>query len=281
MKLVRYGPAGAEKPGLIDDNGGLRDLSAHVADIGGAALAPAELARLGALDSAELPVVDGEPRLGPPVAGVGKIVAVGLNYADHAAETGAAIPTEPILFSIATSALNGPHDQIVMPLTGDKVDWEAELVLVIGTTAKNVAEADALDHIAGYCVGNDVSEREFQKNRGGDWMKGKSADSFFPLGPWLVTRDAVPEPENLRIWLDVNGERMQDSSTNQMIFGVAHLVAYVSEFMSLQPGDVITTGTPPGVGAGRKPPRYLAPGDVVELGIEGLGAQRQEVVAPR
>ncbi len=279
MKLVRYGPADGEKPGLIDADGGLRDLSAHVNDIDPAALAPASLARLGALDPAGLPLVAGKPRLGVPVAGVGKIVGIGLNYADHAAESGMAVPTEPVLFAKATTALNGPYDPVLMPQGGEKLDWEAELAVVIGAAARNVAQRDAPAHIAGYCVSNDVSERAFQHERGGDWIKGKSCDGFAPLGPWLVTADEVPDPQGLRVWLAVNGERMQDSSTAQMIFGVAYLVSYVSGFMTLMPGDVIFTGTPPGVGAGRKPPRFLKPGDVMTLGVEGLGEQRQEVVA--
>ena len=279
MKLVRYGPAGGEEPGLIDADGRIRGLSARLDDIGPAALAPASLARLAALDPAGLPLVAGEPRLGVPVAGIGKIVGVGLNYADHAIESGLPVPDEPVLFAKATTALNGPRDPVVMPRGGEKLDWEVELAVVIGGAAGNVSEDDALAHVAGYCVANDVSERAFQHERGGDWMKGKSCDTFAPLGPWLVTADEAPDPQNLRLWLEVNGERMQDSSTAQMIFGVAYLVSYVSGFMTLAAGDVIITGTPPGVGAGRKPPRFLTPGDVMTLGVEGLGEQRQEVVA--
>ncbi len=279
MKLVRYGPAGHEKPGVIDGEGRVRDLSAHVADIDAAALAPASLARLKALDPSALPPVDGSPRLGVPVAGVGKLVAVGLNYADHAAEAGMALPEEPVLFMKATSALGGPNDPVVLPRGGDKGDWEVEIAAVIGTTARDVPDDQALGHIAGYCVCNDVSERSFQLERGGQWVKGKSCDSFAPLGPWLVTTDEVPDTQNLRIWLDLNGERMQDSSTAQMIVGVVSLVGYISRFMTLMPGDVIITGTPPGVGFGRTPPRFLRPGDVMTLGVEGLGEQRQKVRA--
>ncbi len=279
MKLVRYGPAGHEKPGVIDGEGRVRDLSAHVADIDADALAPASLARLKALDPSALPPVDGSPRLGVPVAGVGKLVAVGLNDADHAAEAGMALPEEPVLFMKATSALGGPNDPVVLPRGGDKGDWEVEIAAVIGTTARDVPDDQALGHIAGYCVCNDVSERSFQLERGGQWVKGKSCDSFAPLGPWLVTTDEVPDTQNLRIWLDLNGERMQDSSTAQMIVGVVSLVGYISRFMTLMPGDVIITGTPPGVGFGRTPPRFLRPGDVMTLGVEGLGEQRQEVRA--
>ena len=279
MKLVRYGPAGHEKPGVIDGEGRVRDLSAHVADIDADALAPASLARLKALDPSALPPVDGSPRLGVPVAGVGKLVAVGLNYADHAAEAGMALPEEPVLFMKATSALGGPNDPVVLPRGGDKGDWEVEIAAVIGTTARDVPDDQALGHIAGYCVCNDVSERSFQLERGGQWVKGKSCDTFAPLGPWLVTTDEVPDTQNLRIWLDLNGERMQDSSTAQMIVGVVSLVGYISRFMTLMPGDVIITGTPPGVGFGRTPPRFLRPGDVMTLGVEGLGEQRQEVRA--
>ena len=279
MKLVRYGPAGSEKPGLIDGSGTLRDLSQTLDDIDGASLAPDSLARLGSLDPSVLPPVPGKPRLGAPVRSIGKIVGVGLNYADHAAESGMAIPDEPILFAKQTTALNGPHDPVMIPKGGVKVDWEAELAVVIGGLARHVALDQALRHVAGYCVANDVSERVFQLKRGGDWQKGKSCDSFAPLGPWLVTADEVGDPQDLRIWLDLNGETMQDSSTAQMIFGVAHLISYISGFMTLMPGDVIITGTPPGVGAGRKPPRFLEPGDVMTLGVEGLGEQRQEVVA--
>ncbi len=280
MKLVRYGPAGAEKPGLIDAEGRIRDLAGEVAEIDAAALAPDNLARLSGLDPASLPLVEGSPRFAVPLTGIGKVVGIGLNYADHAAETNSRVPDEPILLAKQITALNEPNGKIVMPRGATKVDWEAELGVIIGSTARYVSEAEALTHVAGYCVSNDVSERDYQKNRGGDWQKGKSCDSFGPLGPWLVTRDEVPDPQALAIHLEVNGETMQDGSTDQMIFGVAFLVSYISEFMTLAPGDVITTGTPPGVGAGRNPPRFLQPGDVVTLGVEGLGEQRQEVVAP-
>ncbi len=280
MKLVRYGTAGGEKPGLIDVNGGLRDLSSEIADIAGNDLGPATLDRLRVLDPASLPLVDGDPRLAPPLSGIGKIMGVGLNYADHAAESGAAVPDEPILFAKQITSLNDPNGDIVMPREATQVDWEAELAVVIGTTARYVDEADALSHVAGYCVANDVSERDFQSNRGGDWQKGKSCDSFGPLGPWLVTADEVPDPQALRVHLEVNGESMQDGSTDQMIFSVAHLISYISFFMTLSAGDVIITGTPPGVGAGRTPQRFLQPGDVVTVGVEGLGQQRQVVVGP-
>ena len=279
MKLVRYGPAGHEKPGVIDGEGRVRDLSAHVADLDAAALAPAALARLAALDPSALPLVDGNPRLGVPVAGIGNLVCVGLNYRDHALEAGMEIPDEPVLFMKSTNSLNGPHDPVVLPRGGEKGDWEVELAMVIGTTARYVSEEEALGHVAGYCICNDVSERSFQLERGGQWVKGKSCDTFAPLGPWLVTADEVPDPQSLGLWLDVSGERMQHGTTANMIFGGAYLVSYISRFMTLAPGDVISTGTPAGVGLGRKPPRYLRPGDVMALGIDGLGVQRQEVVA--
>jgi 2-keto-4-pentenoate hydratase/2-oxohepta-3-ene-1,7-dioic acid hydratase in catechol pathway len=279
MKLVRYGPSGAEKPGLIDRQGILRDLSSEVSDIDGAALQPAALAHLASLDSARLPAVAGRPRLGPAVARVGKVVAIGLNYADHAAETGAKIPAEPIVFIKAVSSITGPNDNIFLPRGSQKTDWEVELAVAIGRPARYVEAADALSHVAGYLICNDVSEREYQTERGGQWDKGKGCDSFCPLGPWLVTRDEIPDPQNLDMWLDVNGQRMQTGSTRTMIFGIAHLVHYVSQFMALLPGDIITTGTPPGVGMGMKPPRYLKPGDSVSLGVAGLGEQSQKVVA--
>ena len=282
MKLVRYGPDGQEKPGLIDAAGRLRDLSGHIRDIDAATLAPSALSVLRRLDASDLPLVDGDPRLGMSVAGIGKIIAVGLNYADHAAETGHALPTEPVLFAKATTSLTGPNDPVTLPRGGEKCDWEVELAIVIGSTARYVPEESALDHVAGYCLFDDVSERAFQSERGGQWTKGKSCDTFGPLGPWLVTADEVPDPQDRHIWLDVNGERMQDSSTAQMIFGVAEIVSYVSQFMTLEPGDVIPTGTPPGVGKGQTPERYLRPGDVMTLGIEGLGEQRHEILpAPR
>ncbi|MDQ0348721.1 fumarylacetoacetate hydrolase family protein [Ancylobacter vacuolatus] len=278
MKLVRFGAPGAEKPGLIDDNGVLRDLSAQVADIGGAALAPAALDALRALDPASLPAVAGSPRLGPCVAGVGKFICIGLNFSDHAAEAGVEVPSEPIVFMKATSAISGPHDEVRIPRGSQKTDWEVELGIVIGRTASYVEEARALDHVAGYCVINDVSERAFQLERQGQWTKGKSCDTFGPIGPWLVTADEVGDPHDLGMWLKVNGQTMQNGSTRTMIFGVPHLISYLSQFMSLHPGDIISAGTPPGVGLGLKPPRYLKANDVVELGIEKLGVQRQTFV---
>lgn len=278
MKLVRYGLPGNEKPGLLDAQGRLRDLSAHVADIAGATLTPAGLQRLAALDPLKLPLVEGQPRLGPCVAGTGKFICIGLNYSDHAAETGATVPSEPIIFMKATSAIVGPNDAIEIPRGSTKTDWEVELGIVIGKPAKYVSEADAMDHVAGYCLINDVSERAFQIERQGQWTKGKSADTFGPIGPWLATRDELPDPQRLPMWLEVNGVRRQNGSTATMVYGVRHLVAYLSQFMSLQPGDIISTGTPPGVGMGLKPPVYLKAGDVVTLGIEGLGNQRQVVV---
>jgi 2-keto-4-pentenoate hydratase/2-oxohepta-3-ene-1,7-dioic acid hydratase in catechol pathway len=279
MKLLRYGVAGAEKPGLLDEAGQLRDLSGHVADIAGESLSDEALAKLAALDVNTLPVVQGNPRLGPCVAGVGKFICIGLNYSDHAAETGAQVPPEPIIFMKATSAIVGPDDDILIPRGSEKTDWEVELGVVIGRRAKYVSEADALNYVAGYCTVNDVSERAYQMERAGQWTKGKSCDTFGPIGPWLVTRDEVPDPQGLDMWLTVNGQRMQNGSTRTMIFGVAHLVSYLSQFMTLHPGDIISTGTPPGVGMGMKPPVYLKDGDVIELGIEGLGSQRQQVRA--
>ncbi len=279
MKLVRYGLPGAEKPGLIDRQGVLRDLSGEIADIDGTALQPAALAYLASLDPARLPAVANRPRLGPSIARVGKIVAIGLNYADHAAETGDKLPAEPIVFMKAITSLNGPDDDIMLPRGSKKTDWEVELAVAIGRPARYVEESDALSHVAGYLICNDVSEREYQTERGGQWDKGKGCDTFCPLGPWLVTREEIPDPQNLDMWLDVNGQRMQTGSTRTMVFGVAHLVHYVSQFMALLPGDIITTGTPPGVGMGMKPPRYLKPGDSVSLGVAGLGQQSQKVVA--
>ncbi|MBS0564023.1 MAG: fumarylacetoacetate hydrolase family protein [Proteobacteria bacterium] len=278
MKLLRYGPKGREKPGLLDAGGNLRDLSAHVADIAGEVLTPGGLARLAALDPARLPRVEGAPRLGPCVGGVGKFVCIGLNYADHAAETGAAIPKEPIVFAKWTSAICGPDDNVEIPRGSEKTDWEVELGVVIGKGGKYIAESDALSHVAGYCVINDVSEREWQIERGGLWDKGKGCDTFGPIGPWLVTPDEAGDVGNLKMWLDVDGRCFQNGSTATMIFGVAHLISYLSGFMSLQPGDVISTGTPPGVGLGQKPPVYLKGGEVMRLGIEGLGQQTQKVV---
>lgn len=279
MKLLRYGVAGAEKPGLLDEAGQLRDLSGHVADIAGESLSDEALAKLAALDVNTLPVVQGNPRLGPCVAGVGKFICIGLNYSDHAAETGAQVPPEPIIFMKATSAIVGPDDDVLIPRGSEKTDWEVELGVVIGRRAKYVSEADALNYVAGYCTVNDVSERAYQMERAGQWTKGKSCDTFGPIGPWLVTRDEVPDPQGLDMWLTVNGQRMQNGSTRTMIYGVAHLVSYLSQFMTLHPGDIISTGTPPGVGMGMKPPVYLKDGDVIELGIEGLGSQRQQVRA--
>jgi len=279
MKLLRYGEAGQEKPGLLDKNGNIRDLSGHVADIAGAVLAPDALAKLGEIDPESLPLVSGSPRLGPCVAGTGKFICIGLNYADHAAESGLAVPPEPVIFMKATSAIVGPNDDILIPRGSEKTDWEVELGVVIGKTAKYVSEEDALDYVAGYCTAHDVSERAFQAERAGQWTKGKSCDTFGPTGPWLVTKDEVPDPQNLAMWLKVNGETMQDGSSKTMVYGVRYLVSYLSQFMSLHPGDIISTGTPPGVGMGMKPPRYLKAGDVVELGIEGLGEQRQNVKA--
>ena len=279
MKLVRYGQPGQEKPGLLDAQGQLRDLRGVVADIGPGQLGDDALARLRQLDASALPAVDGAPRLGSPLTGTRKFIAIGLNYADHAAESGLPIPAEPVVFMKATSCIQGPDDAVMLPRGSVKTDWEVELGVVIGTRARYVTEAEALGHVAGYCTINDVSEREFQTERGGTWDKGKGCDTFGPLGPWLVTRDEVPDPQNLAMWLEVNGERVQTGNTRTMIFGVAKIVSYVSEFMTLEPGDVITTGTPPGVGLGMKPPRYLKAGDCMALGIEGLGEQRQQVVA--
>jgi len=278
MKLVRYGKPGKEKPGLIDADGKLRDLSAVVKDITPEQLGDAALAKLRKLKTDKLPLVRGSPRMGCPVAGVQKFIAIGLNYADHAAESGAPIPKEPIIFMKATSCIQGPDDDVMLPKNSVKSDWEVELGVVIGTQARYVSQKAALDHVAGYCTINDVSEREYQIERGGTWDKGKGCDTFGPIGPWLVTRDEVANPQKLSMWLDVNGKRMQTGNTKTMIFNVAKLVSYVSQFMTLMPGDVITTGTPPGVGLGMKPPVYLKKGDVMTLGIEGLGEQRQTVV---
>ena len=279
MKLVRYGSKGREKPGLIDAQGKLRDLSAHCATIGWEELSPAGQKRLAAINPATLPLVRGKPRFGVPFTGISKIIGVGLNYRDHALETGAAIPTEPVLFMKATTAINGPFDDIKLPRTSQKTDWEAELGLVIGREARYVSAEKALSHLAGYVTFHDVSERDFQKNRGGSWDKGKGCDTFAPIGPWLVTRDEIRDPQNLRVWLEVNGVRRQDSSTSQMIFPCAHIISYISQFMTLMPGDVICTGTPSGVGLGMNPPQFLKAGDVVRLGVDGLGEQCQKVVA--
>ncbi|NHQ91028.1 fumarylacetoacetate hydrolase family protein [Janthinobacterium lividum] len=280
MKLMRYGAKGAEKPALIDADGAVRDLSGVLPDITGATLGKDGLATLAALDIASLPVVANPGRIAPPWKGVGKFLCVGLNYADHAAESGMAVPAEPVLFMKATSAIIGANDAVVMPQDSKKSDWEVELGVVIGTTARYVSEADALSHVAGYCVVNDLSEREYQLERGGQWDKGKGCDTFGPIGPWLVTSDEVADPQNLGLWLEVNGKRVQDGNTRTMVFGVANLVSYISRFMTLYPGDIISTGTPPGVGMGQKPSAvYLKPGDTMRLGISGLGEQRQTVHA--
>jgi 2-keto-4-pentenoate hydratase/2-oxohepta-3-ene-1,7-dioic acid hydratase in catechol pathway len=279
MKLVRYGKPGKEKPGLIDGAGALRDLSGVIDDLAGEALSPKSLAKIAKLKPASLPAVRGEPRLGACVGQVGNFIAVGLNYADHAAETGAAIPKEPILFNKAPSCIVGPNDDVIIPKASVKTDWEVELAVVIGRRASYIADHEAFDYVAGFCVCNDVSEREFQAERGGQWMKGKGCATFGPLGPWLVTPDEIPDVQKLSMWLDVNGQKMQNGSTSTMIFDVKMLVSYISHFMVLLPGDVITTGTPPGVGLGMKPPRFLKAGDTVALGIEGLGEQRQRFIA--
>jgi ureidoglycolate lyase len=281
MKLFRWGPKGQEKPGLIDKDGKPRDLSGKVKDITADLLTPQGLEKLRGIDPASLPAVNGNPRLGACIANVGKVVCVGLNYTDHAKETGSPIPKEPVLFMKATSSINGPNDEIVQPKGSTKLDWEVELGIVIGTRCRYVAVHDALKHVAGYCVVNDVSEREFQIERGGQWMKGKSADTFAPMGPWVVTADEVPDPQKLELFCEVNGKRMQNGTTANMIFPVAHNVSYISHFMTLEPGDVIPTGTPAGVGLGMKPPLFLKPGDTVRLGITGLGEQQQKVVAFR
>jgi len=280
MKLLRVGPKGAEKPAILHTDGTYRDLTSVVPDITGATIGADGLAKIAAADAGKLPVLDKSSRIGPCVGNVGKFMCIGLNYADHAAETGAAIPAEPILFMKATSAIIGPNDDVELPKNTLKPDWEVELGVIIGKTAKYIEERDALDYVAGYCVVNDLSERHFQTERGGQWTKGKSADTFGPIGPWLVTKDEIKDVQNLKMWLEVDGKRYQDGSTKTMIFGVAHLVAYLSQFMSLQPGDVITTGTPPGVGMGQKPnPIWLKPGQVMRLGIEGLGEQQQRTHA--
>ena len=278
MKLLRYGKPGKERPGLLDADGKIRDLSEHVDDIAGAALAPAALKKLSKIDPSTLPLVKGKPRLGPCVAGTSKFICIGLIYSDHAAETGATVPPEPIIFMKANSAIVGPNDDVLIPRGSKKTDWEVELGVIIGKKAKYVTEEEALNHVAGYCTINDVSERAFQAERQGQWTKGKSCDTFGPTGPWLVTKDEIADPQNLKMWLTVNGKKMQNGSSNTMVYGVAFLVSYLSQFMSLLPGDIISTGTPPGVGLGMKPPKFLKNGDVVELGIEGLGAQRQTFV---
>ncbi len=278
MKLLRYGNNGSERPGMLDQNGVIRDLSGIVPDIAGTALAPASLAKLGLLDPTTLPAVSGSLRIAPCIGSVGKFICVGLNYSDHAAESNMPVPKEPIIFMKATSAISGPNDDVMIPRDSTKTDWEVELGVVIGTEAKYVDEAAALSYVAGYCVVNDLSERAFQLEGTGQWVKGKSADTFGPIGPWLVTADEVQDPQKLHLWLEVDGQRYQDGSTKTMVFGVAYLVSYLSRFMSLQPGDIISTGTPPGVGLGMKPPKYLRPGNRMKLGIDGLGEQTQTVV---
>jgi 2-keto-4-pentenoate hydratase/2-oxohepta-3-ene-1,7-dioic acid hydratase in catechol pathway len=279
MKLVRYGTMGQEKPGLIDKSGQLRDLSAHVTDLAGEAFSPASLAKLAALDPATLPAVAGKPRIGAPVGGLPKFLAIGLNYSDHANEIGMPLPNEPIVFIKANNSLCGPNDAVEKPRGSTKLDWEVELAVIIGTRAKYVSEADALNYVAGYSICNDVSERFFQLERLGQWTKGKSHDTFGPLGPYVATKDEVADVHKLSMWLDVNGTRCQTGSTATMIFNVPKIVSYLSEIMTLLPGDIIVTGTPPGVGAGKKPPKFLNVGDVVTLGIEGLGEQRQEIIS--
>jgi 2-keto-4-pentenoate hydratase/2-oxohepta-3-ene-1,7-dioic acid hydratase in catechol pathway len=275
MKLLRYGLPGSERPALLDDSGELRDLSALMPDIARGRLLPECLKFIGGLDHESLPLIRGEPRIGPCVGGVGKIVGVGLNYADHAKESKMPVPTEPPLFMKATSAIIGPNDEVEIPLGSQKTDWEVELGVVIGEPAKNVSRAQAMNHVAGFCIVNDVSERAFQLERGGQWDKGKGCDTFAPLGPWLVTRDEVPDPQNLQLWLEVDGHRYQNGNTRTMVFGVAELVSYISHFMTLHSGDIISTGTPPGVGLGQIPPQYLRPGQTMRLGITGLGVQQQ------
>ncbi len=279
MKLLRFGPTGQEKPGLVDADGGIRDLSGEIDDVNGAALDPQVLARLKRIDPASLPLVDGNSRMGPCVGSVGKFLAIGLNYHDHAKEAGMDSPPEPILFTKHTNCITGPNDNVILPRGSEKSDWEVELGIVIGKHTKYIDEKDALDHVAGYCVVNDVSERAYQIERAGQWVKGKSCDTFGPIGPWLVTSDEVPDPQALGLWLDLNGERQQTGNTSTMIFSCAHIVAYLSQFLSLQPGDIICTGTPPGVGMGQKPQRFLKGGDVMRLGIDGLGEQHQTVMS--
>jgi 2-keto-4-pentenoate hydratase/2-oxohepta-3-ene-1,7-dioic acid hydratase in catechol pathway len=281
MKLLRYGPPGREKPGLLDPTGTIRDLSSVIADVGGDALLPESLAKLRQLDPKTLPAVDGSPRIGPCVAGVGKFLCVGLDYSDHAAESGMKVPAEPIIFMKATSSIVGPNDELEIPRGSEKTDWEVELGVVIGRAAKYVDEARAMDHVAGFCVVHDVSERAFQLEGTGQWVKGKSADTFGPIGPWLVTPDEVPDHHELDMWLEVDGKRYQNGTTKTMVFGVPYLVSYLSKFMSLRPGDIISTGTPPGVGHGMKPPVYLRAGNEVRLAVARLGEQRQRVIAAK
>ena len=279
MKLLRYGESGHEKPGILDANDNIRDLSGVISDVGGETLLPESIEKLRAIKLADLPKVSGAPRIGPCVTGVGKFICIGLNYSDHAAESGMAVPSEPVIFMKATSSICGPNDSVLIPVGGQKTDWEVELGVVIGKPGKNVEKANALSHVAGYCAVNDLSERAFQLEGTGQWVKGKSADTFGPIGPWLVTPDEVPDPQNLEMWLEVDGHRYQNGSTRTMVFGVAHLLSYVSRFMSLKTGDIISTGTPPGVGLGQKPPVYLRPGNRLQLSIAGLGQQNQIVTA--
>ena len=279
MKLLRYGPVGQEKPGLLDDDDNIRDLSAHVDDISGVVLLPKGLEKIAALNVSELPVIEGNPRLGACVGDIGKFMCIGLNYTDHAAESGMPVPEEPILFAKFNSAISGPNDDVIMPRGSTKLDWEVEFGIVIGSKTKYISESQALEHIAGYCVINDVSERAYQLDGTGQWVKGKACDSFGPVGPWLVTKDEISDPQNLRLWLEVNGTRYQDGNTSTMIFSAAHIVSYLSNLFTLYPGDVIATGTPPGVGSGMKPPVFLQIGDKMRLGIDGLGEQNQVVVA--
>ena len=279
MKLLRYGPVGNEQPGLLDSTGNMRSLEGIIDDVCGDTLSQASLAKLRAVDLEKLPFVEKGVRLGPCVAGSRKIMCIGQNYADHVAETGGKMPTEPVLFMKATSAIVGPYDNIMIPRGSEQTDWEVELAIVMGETAKHVSETEALDYVAGYCVMNDLSERSYQRERGGQWTKGKSCDTFAPLGPWLVTRDEVADPQNLNLWQEVDGQRFQNSSTKEMIFGVRQLISYLSQFMSLEPGDIISTGTPPGVGLGQKPPKFLKPGQTLRLGVEGLGEQQLQTIA--
>lgn len=279
MKLMRYGPSGAEKPGILDNDGAIRDLSSVVSDIAGDVITQEGLNKLRAVDPASLPKVDGNPRIGPCVGNIGKFMCIGLNYSDHAAETGGEVPSEPILFMKANSAISGPNDDVIIPRGSSQTDWEVELGFVIGKPGKYIAEEDAMTHVAGYCVVNDVSERDFQIRRQGQWTKGKSCDTFGPVGPWLVTADDVEDPQELALWTEVNGHRYQDGNTNTMVYGVQFLISYLSKFMTLQTGDIIATGTPPGVGMGQNPRVFLKPGDIMRLGIEGLGEQEQNLVA--
>jgi 2,4-didehydro-3-deoxy-L-rhamnonate hydrolase len=278
MKLLRYGAKGKEKPGLLDKDGRIRDLSGVIADISGDTISPKGLGRLAKIKPESLPLVRGTPRIGPCVANPQKFIAIGLNYSDHAAESNLPVPPEPVVFTKHVSCISGPNDDVTIPPKSKKSDWEVELGVVIGTRAKNIKKKDALAHVAGYCTVNDLSEREFQTERAGQWTKGKSYDTFGPIGPWLVTTDEIKDPQKLKLWLELNGKKVQDGTTQTMVFGVAHIVAYLSEFFTLMPGDIITTGTPPGVGMGMKPQRFLKPGDVMRISVEGLGVQQQTVV---